>query len=37
VVAAGLARACPRYSTRYVADERPEAAGLPFPGYCRPR
>src|SRR4051812_39740833 len=37
VIAAGLARACPRYSTRYVADERPEAARLPFPGYCRPK
>ena len=30
--ASGLVWACPRYSVWYVTDERPEAAGLPFPG-----
>jgi len=38
VIAAGLARDCPRYSRgRYAAVEREAAAGLPFPGYCQPR
>ena len=38
VIAAGLARDCPRFSKgRYAAVERPEAAALPFPGYCVPR
>jgi endonuclease YncB( thermonuclease family) len=39
VIAAGLARDCPRYSGgRYAAAERPEASRrLPFPSYCRPR
>jgi micrococcal nuclease len=39
VIAAGLARDCPRYSQgRYAAAERPEASRrLPFPSYCRPR
>lgn len=37
VIEAGLARDCPRYSGgRYAAIEQPKAAGLPFPGYCRP-
>src|SRR4051794_1481739 len=38
LIGAGLARDCPRYSGgRYEAVERPAAASLPFPGYCRPR
>ena len=38
VIAAGLARDCPRYSGgRYAGVERPEAEALPFPSYCRPR
>ena len=38
VIAAGLARDCPRYSGgRYASAEQPQAASLPFPGYCRPR
>jgi endonuclease YncB( thermonuclease family) len=38
VVAAGLARDCPRYSGgRYAAVERPGAAALPLPAYCAPR
>jgi micrococcal nuclease len=38
VIGAGLARDCPRYSQRrYAGVERPEAGGLPFPPYCRPR
>ena len=36
VVAAGRARDCPRFSAgRYAAVERPQAAALPLPGYCR--
>lgn len=35
VIAAGLARDCPRFSGgRYASAERPEAASLPFPRYC---
>ena len=38
VIAAGMARDCPRYSGgRYASAEQPQAASLPFPGYCRPR
>lgn len=38
VIAAGLARDCPRYSGgRYALVERASAAGLPFPSYCVPR
>lgn len=38
VIAAGLARDCPRYSHGlYAASERPEAASLPLPRYCQPR
>ncbi|WP_191062502.1 thermonuclease family protein [Geminicoccus harenae] len=38
VIAAGLARDCPRFSGgRYAGVEQPEAAELPLPGYCRPR
>lgn len=38
VIAAGLARDCPRFSGgRYRALEPPAAATLPFPSYCRPR
>ena len=38
VIAAGLARDCPRFSGgRYRALERPEAANLAYPSYCRPR
>lgn len=38
VIAAGLARDCPRFSNgRYASAERPGAARLPFPGYCAPR
>jgi micrococcal nuclease len=36
LIKAGLARDCPRFSGgRYKAVKRPEAASLPFPGYCR--
>ncbi len=38
VIAAGLARDCPRFSGgRYRALERPEAAHLAYPSYCVPR
>lgn len=38
VIRAGLARDCPRYSGgRYASEEQPQAASLPFPGYCKPR
>ncbi len=38
VIAAGLARDCPRFSKgRYRALERPEASGLAYPTYCEPR
>ena len=38
VIAAGFARDCPRYSGgRYADVEPPQAADLPFPGYCRLR
>lgn len=38
VIAAGLARDCPRFSKgRYRQLERPEAGYLAFPGYCTPR
>lgn len=38
VIAAGLARDCPRFSGgRYRALERPEAAVLAYPSYCVPR
>lgn len=38
VIAAGLARDCPRFSKgRYRALERAESSGLPFPTYCEPR
>lgn len=36
IIAAGLARDCPRFSGgRYASIERPEAASLPLPKYCR--
>ncbi len=36
VIAAGLARDCPRWSRRrYAGVERPEAARLPLPKYCQ--
>lgn len=35
VIAAGLARDCPRFSGgRYQALEKPAASGLPYPSYC---
>jgi endonuclease YncB( thermonuclease family) len=38
LIAAGLARDCPRYSQgRYVAVEPEAAHRLPLPDYCRPR
>ncbi|MCP1337378.1 thermonuclease family protein [Futiania mangrovi] len=38
IVAAGLARDCPRYSRgRYAGDEVPASRMLPFPGYCETR
>lgn len=38
LIRAGLARDCPRFSGgRYAVAEQPEAAALPFPGYCQPR
>ncbi len=38
LIAAGLARDCPRFSGgRYGAAEVPASRELPFPGYCRPR
>ena len=38
VIAAGLARDCPRFSKgRYQEMEKPKARQLPFPGYCVPR
>lgn len=38
IIAAGLARDCPRYSGgRYRGMEMPEAAALSFPGYCEAR
>ena len=38
VIAAGLARDCPRYSGgRYAGLEPPAARALPFPDYCVPR
>ena len=37
VIRAGLVRACPRYSRRYVDLEQPAAAKLPQHGYCEPR
>jgi micrococcal nuclease len=38
VIAAGLARDCPRYSGgRYAAAEPEASRRLPFPSYCRPR
>jgi endonuclease YncB( thermonuclease family) len=38
VIAAGLARDCPRYSKgRYARLEQPAARKLPFPTYCQPR
>jgi endonuclease YncB( thermonuclease family) len=38
VIAAGLARDCPRFSGgRYASLERPEAKRLPLPTYCRVR
>lgn len=38
VIAAGLARDCPRYSGgRYRSAERPVAQSLTFPGYCEMR
>ena len=38
LIAAGLARDCPRFSGgRYAAAEVPASLELPFPGYCRPR
>ena len=36
IIGLGVARDCPRYSGgRYAAVERPEAADLPLPAYCR--
>lgn len=38
IIGLGLARDCRRYSTgRYASVEKPEAADLPLPDYCRPR
>ena len=38
VIAAGLARDCPRFSKgRYATLEQPAARSLPLPGYCKPR
>ena len=38
LIAAGLARDCPRYSGgRYAALETSESQTLPLPDYCRPR
>ena len=38
LIAAGLARDCPRYSGgRYAAAEVPASLELPFLGYCRPK
>jgi len=38
VIAAGLARDCPRFSGgRYQALEKPAASGLPYPSYCVPK
>lgn len=38
VIAAGLARDCPRYSGgRYRDDETAQSRTLPLPGYCRSR
>lgn len=38
VIAAGLARDCPRFSKgRYAELERPAAEALPLPAYCTPR
>ena len=38
LIAAGLARDCPRFcGGRYAAVEPAAARELPFPGYCRPR
>jgi len=38
IIAAGLARDCPRYSGgRYVEFETEKSRTLPFPGYCRSR
>lgn len=45
MVRLGYARACPRFTTRYVAQETEGKAksgpvwklGYPLPGYCKPR
>lgn len=38
LIAAGLARDCPRFSGwRYAGVEQPAARALPPPGYCVPR
>lgn len=38
IIAAGLARDCPRYSGgRYAGDEVDRSRTLPLPDYCRPR
>lgn len=38
IVAAGLARDCPRFShQRYAGDEIAASRTLPFPGYCKVR
>jgi micrococcal nuclease len=38
IIAAGLARDCPRYSGgRYVGDETEASRRLPFPRYCKVR
>jgi hypothetical protein len=38
VIAAGLARGCPRFRKgRYAVLERPAARSLTLPGYCKPR
>ena len=38
VIAAGLARDCPRFSKgRYAELEQPAARALTYPGYCKPR
>jgi micrococcal nuclease len=38
VIAAGLARDCPRFSGgRYAGVEQPQAQSLPLPSYCRPQ
>jgi endonuclease YncB( thermonuclease family) len=38
LIAAGLGRDCPRFSSgRYAAFETPAGRALPLPAYCQPR